>query len=101
MTAVFEATDLHYAYHDVPALRGVSFRVERGQRIALLGANGSGKSTLLRLLDGLYFADRGRLLAFGEHVSEERLQDEATAHAFRRRVGFVFQNPDIQLFNPT
>jgi cobalt/nickel transport system ATP-binding protein len=101
MTAAFEARDLHYAYDSAPALRGISFRIERGQRVALLGANGSGKSTLLRLLDALYFADRGELFAFGDKLTEARMQDDETAHAFRRRVGFVFQNPDVQLFNPT
>ncbi|HTK13147.1 MAG TPA: energy-coupling factor ABC transporter ATP-binding protein [Xanthobacteraceae bacterium] len=101
MTVAFEVSDLHYAYHDVPALKGLSLTVEKGQRVALLGANGSGKSTLLRLLDALYFADRGTVSAFGEVLSEERMQDDETAYAFRRRVGFVFQNPDVQLFSPT
>lgn len=101
ISPVFDVSDVHYAYHDAPALDGLSLRIERGQRIVLLGANGSGKSTLLRLLDALYFPERGRIEAFGEILTEEHLQDEAAAHAFRRRVGFVFQNPDVQLFNPT
>ncbi len=100
MTALFEVSDVHYAYQDTPALAGLSLTVEKGQRIALLGANGSGKSTLLRLLDGLYFADRGEVSAFGAVLSEAAMQDDETAFAFRRRVGLVFQNPDVQLFNP-
>ena len=101
VTTAFDVEDVYYAYQDTPALRGLSLTVEQGERIALLGANGSGKSTLLRLLDALYFADRGRISAFGEPLSEERMQDDEIAYAFRRRVGFVFQNPDVQLFNPT
>ena len=101
MTLAFEVDDVHYAYPDAPALRGLSLTIAQGQRVALLGANGSGKSTLLRLLDALYFADRGRISAFGEVVSQQRMQDDETAFAFRRQVGFVFQNPDVQLFNPT
>lgn len=100
-TVVFDVSDLHYAYRDVPALKGLSLRIEQGQRIALLGANGSGKSTLLRVLDALYFADRGTVSAFGDVLSKERMQDDEIAFAFRRRVGFVFQNPDVQLFSPT
>jgi cobalt/nickel transport system ATP-binding protein len=98
---VFEAVDVHYAYHDTPALSGLGLRIEAGQRVVLLGANGSGKSTLLRLLDALYFPDRGRIDAFGQPLTEKRLEDDRAALAFRRRVGLVFQNPDVQLFNPT
>ncbi|WP_295389179.1 ABC transporter ATP-binding protein [uncultured Thiodictyon sp.] len=99
--SVFELVDVHYAYQDIPALNGVSLCIPAGQCIALLGANGSGKSTLLRLLAALCFPDRGQLAAFGTPLSEERMQQEALAYDFRRRVGLVFQNPDVQLFNPT
>ena len=101
MTPAFEVVDVHYAYQATPALRGLTLVIEQGERVALVGANGSGKSTLLRLLDALCFPLRGRISAFGELLSEERLQDDETALAFRRRVGFVFQNPDVQLFCPT
>lgn len=98
---VFELNDVTYAYPQVSALDGLTLNIPRGRRIALLGANGSGKSTLLRLLDALYFAQHGEIRAFGEPLTEARLQDEAVNFAFRRRVGLVFQNPDVQLFNPT
>src|SRR5215208_5419891 len=66
-----------------------------------MGANGSGKSTLLRILDGLYFPEQGAVSVFGRPLSEEQLLDETFAFDFRRRVALVFQNPDVQLFNPT
>src|SRR5438477_5732301 len=75
--------------------------VQRGERVALLGANGSGKSTLLRLLAGLYFPEHGRISFFGERLTEEQFQNGAFSMPFRRRVGLVFQNPDVQLFNPS
>ncbi|HNP73840.1 MAG TPA: energy-coupling factor ABC transporter ATP-binding protein [Kouleothrix sp.] len=99
---VFDVRDVVYRYtSDVIALNRISLSVARGTRLAILGANGSGKSTLLRLLDGLYFADSGSISAFGQPLTEESLQDDALAFAFRRRVALVFQNPDVQLFNPT
>ncbi len=98
---VFELRDVSYRYQDVSALDGLSLTIGQGQRVALLGANGSGKSTLLRILDALYFPDRGDFLAFGAGLTEARMQDEDHACAFRRRVGLVFQNPDVQLFNAT
>lgn len=100
---VFNLHDVTFRYSggDITALRGVSLRVESGTRVAILGANGSGKSTLLRILDGLYFPTSGSVHVFGESLTEERLADESWAFGFRRRVALVFQNPDVQLFNPT
>ena len=99
---VFDVRNVVYRYaNDITALNQISLSVARGTRLAILGANGSGKSTLLRLLDGLYFPDSGTIAAFGAPLTEERLQDDAFAFDFRRRVALVFQNPDVQLFNPT
>lgn len=98
---VFEVREAVYRYDEVTALGGVSLRVEAGQRVALLGANGSGKSTCLRLLDGLGFPEAGEVRFRGQTLNEERFRDEEFSFAFRRRVGLVFQNPDVQLFNPS
>ncbi|MGD0167289.1 MAG: ABC transporter ATP-binding protein [Gaiellaceae bacterium] len=93
---------LSYSYLErFPALDDVSLEVARGERLALLGANGCGKSTLLKILAGLIFPDRGSYRAFGEEVSEQKLEDEQFSRGFRSRVGFVFQNPDVQVFSPT
>jgi cobalt/nickel transport system ATP-binding protein len=97
----FEARDISFDYEGIPAIRGLTLHIEQGERIALLGANGSGKSTLLRLLDALYFPSSGSVRFRGESLSAVRLQDEEVALDFRRRVALVFQNPDVQLFNPT
>jgi cobalt/nickel transport system ATP-binding protein len=99
--AVFELANVSYRYNSVVALDGVSLTIERGKRVALLGANGSGKSTLLRLLDALYFPDSGVISFGGEALPESRFDDVEFAFDFRRRVGLVFQSPDVQLFNPT
>jgi cobalt/nickel transport system ATP-binding protein len=97
----FEAEAVRFEYERVAALQGLSLQVRAGERIALLGANGSGKSTLLRLMDGLYFASGGHLKFRGNILTEEAMEDDGFAREFRRQVGIVFQNPDVQLFNPT
>ena len=100
--SVFEARDLCYDYPGgIPALRGVSFSVRPGETIALLGANGSGKSTLLKLLDGLVFPSSGGITFSGKALTEKSLEDRKFALEFRRSVGFVFQDADVQLFSPT
>lgn len=98
---VFQVEHISFSYNDQVALKEVSLTVREGERIAILGANGSGKSTLLKILDALYFPTNGTVRAFGEPLTEEALQDEARTFAFRRRVGLVFQDPDVQLFSPT
>ena len=99
---IFELKDVDFSYLGrYPALSGIGIAIERGQRVAVIGANGSGKSTLLHLLDGLIFPDKGSVKAFGAELSEKALNDEKFNHDFRSRVGLVFQNPDVQLFCPT
>jgi cobalt/nickel transport system ATP-binding protein len=97
----FEAEAVRFEYGEVAALEELSLKVRAGERIALLGANGSGKSTLLRLMDGLRFACGGTLRFRGAALTCAAMEDDEFAMGFRRQVGLVFQNPDIQLFNPT
>lgn len=97
----FEVRNVSFRYQEVTALDDLSLSIRQNKRVAILGANGSGKSTLLRLLDGLYFPDHGTITAFDQPLTEEALQTEEFAFNFRRRVALVFQNPDVQLFNPT
>lgn len=101
-TTIFECHDVHYAYQGrFPALCGVDMTITAGERVALVGANGSGKSTLLNLLDALIFADKGSIAFRGATVSETAFRNEPYSMGFRKQVGLVFQNPDVQLFCPT
>ena len=102
MTAsVFEVNHATYRYDAVEALTDVTLAIQAGKRVALLGSNGSGKSTLLRLLDGLYFAASGTVSFHGRALDADAFSQSPFAFDFRRRVGLVFQNPEVQLFNPT
>jgi cobalt/nickel transport system ATP-binding protein len=98
---LFEVEKLTYRYETHAALDDFSLSVPEGSRIALVGANGSGKSTLLRLLDGLYFGQHGSVRFRGEELSEDAFAHDDFSIWFRRQVGLVFQNPDVQIFNPT
>lgn len=98
----FELSAVTFGYADgIEALRDVDLEIGSGEKIAIVGANGSGKSSLLRLLNGLAFPTTGSLRAFGDELTERALNDDRFAHSFRRRVGFLFQNPDSQLFSST
>ncbi len=94
----FEVKDASYSYESVTALENVSLEIKQGERIALVGANGSGKSTLLRLLAALCFSKEGQVLFFGRALTAKAMERAEFFYSFRRRVGIVFQNPDVQLF---
>ncbi len=98
---IFEIERLTYRYGEIAALDDFSLGIEEGSRVALVGANGSGKSTLLRILDGLYFGQSGSVRFRGDELSEHAFAHDDFSHWFRRGVGLVFQNPDVQIFNPT
>jgi len=91
-----------YAYAaGAPVLKDLTLDFPQGERTVILGANGTGKSTLLSLLDGLVFPGSGGISVFGKPLSEDALEDRAFSMDFRKRVAFVFSNPDVQLFSST
>lgn len=88
--------DLHFAYPDSQeALRGVSLRIEDGEKIALVGENGAGKTTLVKHFNGLLKPQQGRVVIDDLEVTK------STVAQLARNVGFIFQNPDYQLFGET
>ncbi len=98
---VFQLEGVTYRYlNRFDALVDLDLVVRRGEQIAILGANGSGKSTLLKLLDGLYKPNKGKMQVLGQPV-ENVTNDLEDSYIFRRQVGLVFQDPDVQLFSPT
>jgi len=99
---IFELKDVCFSYlGKYPALAGIDINIRQGEKIAVIGANGSGKSTLLHMLDGLIFPDKGIIKAFGTELKEGVFNNENFSVGFRKKVGLVFQNPDVQLFCPT
>lgn len=93
--AALEVSELTFAYPGgEPVLKGISFTIAPGERVALLGANGAGKSTLLWCLVGILRAE-GRVMAGGIPLADGSLGE------FRRKVGLAFSEPEDQLFMPT
>jgi putative ABC transport system ATP-binding protein len=95
--APVEARDLRKTYITgrlrVPALRGVSLRIERGEIVAIVGRSGCGKTTLLHCLSGLESFDGGEVLLEGQSLA--RLSDSQKAEQRARRMGFVFQSYNL------
>jgi putative ABC transport system ATP-binding protein len=93
MNTVLKTENLTKSYKvgkmDVPALRGVSLEIGKGEFVAIMGPSGCGKSTLLHLLGGLLSPTSGSILIDGEDLS--KVSDAERTDIRRRKIGFVFQ----------
>lgn len=98
MTPLFSLDNVCFAYEGHIALRYITLDVARGETIVLQGSNGCGKSTLLKLLNGLVYAEEGTYRFDGDVINEKSLKDNVFSKKFHQRVGFIFQNSDVQLF---
>jgi len=85
--------DVRFRYAEGEVLKGISFRLDPGEKLGLIGRTGSGKTTLVRLLFRLYDATGGRILLDGVDLTSARID------SLRQRVGLVTQ--DVQLFHGT
>ena len=102
MTPILQVQNLCHVYSmgtpfEHTALDNVSFSVERGEFIGIIGHTGSGKSTLMQHLNGLLKPTSGQILLDGKDI----WTDKATTRQSRFRVGLVFQYPEYQLFEET
>lgn len=94
----FDLSKVDYGYRPGQvALRDIDIKIAAGERVVLLGPNGCGKSTLEKVLAGLVFPT-GRVTVFGATITAQAMRDKEFAAAFRQKVGFVFQNSDVQIF---
>jgi cobalt/nickel transport system ATP-binding protein len=105
METLFDLKNVSYSYvGKIDALKDVTLKINRGEQVSIIGSNGCGKSTLLAILDGLVYPTSGQFYAFGNLVNEDAfdaIADNEFRTYFRTKVGFVFQNSDVQLFCPT
>jgi len=94
MTALIELNGITKTYQagevQVPVLRGIDLRIERGEQVAIMGRSGSGKSTLMNIIGCLDKPSKGDYVLDGKPVS--RLDDDAVSAVRGRLIGFVFQS---------
>jgi cobalt/nickel transport system ATP-binding protein len=95
---ILEARDVKYRYPgNQEAIKGISFHMRRGEKIALVGPNGAGKSTLLQMFNGMIRPTSGTILFNNEPIQ----YDSSALRQLRKKVGYVVQNPDRQIIAPT
>ncbi len=91
-----ETRELGFSYEDgLPVLHGISLTINRGDFVAVIGQNGSGKTTLAKHFNGLLRPEFGEVFLFGEQIGDKQVSELA------QHVGYVFQNPDHQIFSAT
>ncbi|WEB28708.1 energy-coupling factor ABC transporter ATP-binding protein [Enterococcus faecalis] len=98
MQPIIELNNIQFNYQPEdasPALKDVSFSIQQGEWVAIIGHNGSGKSTLAKTINGLLLPAAGTIKVGGKELNEANVWD------IRRMVGMVFQNPDNQFVGST
>ena len=91
---MIEFQNVSFSYGDVPVVENLSFTIQKGETVGLIGANGAGKSTIMKLMLGL-LSGSGEIQVDGLPVCRDNLAE------IRKKIGFVLQNSDNQMFMPT
>ena len=102
MENIISLNNVNYSYFGkIPALRNITLEIAKGAMFAVIGQNGSGKTSLLNIINGLIFPDAGDYFYKRIRIDEKSLGNKNIHNRLRGSMGYIFQNPDIQLFCPT
>ena len=91
---MIEFQNVSFSYGETPVVENLTFSIKKGENVGLIGANGAGKSTIMKLMLGL-ISGSGEIKVDGLPVNKENLAE------IRRKIGFVLQDSDNQMFMPT
>ncbi len=102
MGPVIELKGVSFEYPDgTEALSGIDISIYAGESVAIVGPNGGGKSTLLMLLSALLYPSSGTVYFVGKRIGRKMMDRPAKMFSIRKRLGVMFQDPDVQLFSAT
>lgn len=87
-----------FEYEDSIALKDINLTINKGECVGLEGDNGFGKTTLIKVLNGLIFGTSGTYTFEDKEINPKSMKDELFAKSFHQKIGYVFQNPETQLF---
>ena len=96
---MIDMKEICYNYKgNITAVKNINLHIEDGESVAFIGPNGSGKSTFLKIINGIINPDSGKYFFDGEEITEKKLNNNIFSKSFHKKVGFVFQNSESQLF---
>lgn len=95
---IVKLENITYAYEEEIVLDHISLSIDKGECVVLMGNNGCGKSTLLKVCNGL-LNFQGTYVFEGMKINAETLKDSKRSKEFHQKIGYVFQNSDVQLFS--
>ncbi|WP_457624131.1 energy-coupling factor ABC transporter ATP-binding protein [Persephonella sp.] len=98
---MIELKDVSFSYQGRKAVENITFSIQKGEKVVILGINGSGKSTILKIINALLFPQEGTYRYRGEIITPKKMKDREFVRKFRKEVVLLFQNPDTMIFNPT
>ena len=88
-----------YIYENQIGMDHINLDIKKGECVSVMGPNGAGKSTLLKIIVGLFALSEGKYTFDGEEINKAYIKDLKRVSNLYRKIGFVFQNSDVQLFN--
>ncbi|WP_179206888.1 energy-coupling factor ABC transporter ATP-binding protein, partial [Enterococcus faecium] len=96
---MIEIINGNFSYKENIGIKDLNIKISKGTTACILGPNGTGKTTLLKILMGIYYLDNGKYYLEENLINKNFFKNNINAQKFYQKMGFVFQNSEVQLFN--